>query len=247
MINVLIIDDEENARKLISSILTKHCKNVNICGEAADVGAALTKIIELKPELVFLDIQLKDGTAFDVLKKIQKIDFKIVFVTAYQEFALEAFRFSALDYVLKPFNPSLILIAVEKAEEKLNLEEIKLKVESLQYNFSSGKEEKKIILKTSDSIYLLNVKEIIRCESEGSYTTFFTTDGRKLLVSKGIKEYEDMLTVFGFFRVHQSHLINLSCFKEYNRKEDLAILKDNSKIPVSTRKKESFMKMLELL
>jgi len=245
MIKTVIIDDEENARKLISAIIAKHASNIELCGEADSVENGVSLISTQKPELVILDIQLGDGTAFDLLKLIPNINFKIIFVSAYQEFAIEAFKFSAIDYVLKPVSPQSIITAIEKAGEKLNLEEIKLKVESLSYNFSASNESKKLLLRTSDSIYLLDTKEIIRCESEGSYTTFFTTDNRKLIVSKGIKEYDDLLCSYGFFRIHQSHLINMSCFKEYNKRDDVAVLKDNSRIPVATRKKEQLLKLLE--
>lgn len=247
MMRALIIDDEKKARETIKSVIQLYCPDILIVGEADSVKTGIDLISGENPDLIFLDINLNDGTGFDLLKKISLINFKTIFITAYQEFALKAFRFSALDYILKPINPDELVIAVEKAKSNLVKENMSMKFETFISNMENiTKEVKKIVLKTSDSIHVISVNEIVRCEADSNYTVFFLTNGKKILVSNTLKEYDEMFSSYHFFRAHQSHLVNINYISSYEKKEGgYLIMKDKSKVPVSMRKKESLLRLLE--
>jgi two-component system LytT family response regulator len=247
MHTLVIVDDMQNAREVIASIIKKNFKNVTVVAAADSVQSGVHAIKEHKPDIVLLDIQMHDGSGFDILNKLKPYTFKVIFISAYEEHALKAFKFSALDYVLKPIDSSELIIAIQKAEASLLPDNQIQSISVLENNYSStAKESKKIVLKTSDSIFVVNVKDILRCEADENYTTFFLQDKQKILISKPLKEYDELLTEFGFFRVHQSHLINLDYFKQYKKADGgFAIMTDGSAIPVSSRKKDLFLKEIE--
>ena len=249
MIKTIIIDDEINARIVIAELLENYCKNVSLIGQADSVESGLKVIRELKPELVFLDIKLTDGTGFDLLRQLENIDFKIIFITAYEEYAIKAFKFSALDYLLKPIDVNELIKSINKAEELIQQDNISLKLDTFFSNIDSiSKKTRKIILKTTNNIYLVNINEIIRCESDRNYTHFYFLDKDKIVVSKTLKEYETLLNEYDFFRVHHSHLINLQCVEKLEKNNNnVVIMKDKSKVPVSIRKKEELMKLIKNL
>jgi two-component system LytT family response regulator len=245
----IIIDDEEKARKTIYNYLSLYCKEVEIVAQADNVESGYKAIVENQPELVLLDINMPDGTGFDLLKKFEKINFKLIFITAYEEYAIKAFKFSALDYLLKPVNPQELIEAVEKARKLLDSENFELSYKAFLTNYGSKvKSDKKLVLKTSESIFMIDIKDIIRCEADGSYTTFYLVDGRKILVSKNLKEYEDILTEYNFFRPHHSHLVNLNYMLSFEKRDGgTIIMKDKSFVPVATRRKEDLLNMFENL
>ena len=249
MIKTIIIDDEINARIVIAELLENYCKNISLIGQADSVESGLKVIRELKPELVFLDIKLTDGTGFDLLRQLENIDFKIIFITAYEEYAITAFKFSALDYLLKPIDVNELIKSINKAEELIQQDNISLKLDTFFSNIDSiSKKTRKIILKTTNNIYLVNINEIIRCESDRNYTHFYFLDKEKIVVSKTLKEYEALLNEYDFFRVHHSHLINLQCVEKLEKNNNnVVIMKDKSKVPVSIRKKEELMKLIKNL
>jgi two-component system, LytTR family, response regulator len=244
---VLIIDDEKNARDAIRHVIELYCPEIKIVGEADGVNNAKELIENKKPELVFMDIELSDGSAFDVLKKLSTIDFKIIFVSGHEGYAIKAFKFSALDYILKPVHPEELVTAVEKAKQSLEKENVQLKFDAFLSNMENiSKEIKRIVLKTSDSIHVINVKEIVRCEADSNYTSFMLTNGKKILVSNTLKEYDEMFSAYNFFRAHQSHLVNIDFISSYEKKEGgYLIMKDKSTVPVSIRKKDALLKLLE--
>lgn len=243
----LIIDDEKKARETIRSIIQLYCPDVSIAGEADGVKTGIELIRKEKPELIFLDINLNDGSGFDLLKSFDSINFKTIFITAYEDHALKAFKFSALDYILKPINPDELIAAVEKAKSFREKDNISIKFEALISNMQNiTREVKKIVLKTSDSIHVINVNEIVRCEADRNYTSFILTSGKKILVSNTLKEYDEMLSGYNFFRAHQSHLVNINHISSYEKKEGgYLIMKDKSAVPVSVRKKETLLSLLE--
>jgi len=247
--NVLIIDDEDRARKSIAGILKISNNNVQLVGEANGVKTGIAAIKELNPDLVLLDINMTDGTGFDLLKKIENITFKVIFITAYEEFAIKAFEFSAIDYILKPVDPAKLINAIQRAHQLIEQENINLKLNALFANLEgSATEHKKLILKTAENIYVVNTSDIIRCESDSGYTNFFLVDGKKILVSRNLKDFEDLLDGLGYYRIHQSHLINLKYIDHYSKTEGgFVIMKDNSAIPVARRKKDNFLKLLEMI
>jgi two-component system LytT family response regulator len=186
-----------------------------------------------------------DGTGFDLLKKFEKISFRVIFITAHEEHAIKAFKFSALDYILKPITAGELLNAVEKFKDLRIKEDTGLKLSAFLSNLDKIK---KIVLKTAESIHIVNVKNIIRCESDVNYTTFYMENGEKLLVSKTLKEYADLLESSGFYRPHQSHLINLEHILRYDKSEGgHLVMADESIVPVSSRKKEELFRIFDQL
>lgn len=246
---VIIIDDETRTRKSIADILKFSQQDLELVAEAEDVATGVSAIVEHKPDLILLDINMPDGSGFDLLKKLNDIQFKIIFITAYEEFAVKAFEFSAIDYILKPVYPKKLIDAIEKAHQLVEQESINLKLSALFANLeNSVSENKKLVLKTAENIYIVNTNDIIRCESDGGYTQFYLIDGKKILVSRNLKDYEGMLDGFGFYRIHQSHMINLKYIDHYSKTEGgFVVMKDNSILPVARRKKESFLKLLEMI
>jgi two-component system LytT family response regulator len=246
---VIIIDDEARTRKSIANILKFSQQDLKLVAEAEDVATGVSAIVEHKPDLILLDINMPDGSGFDLLKKLNDIQFKIIFITAYEEFAVRAFEFSAIDYILKPVDPKKLIDAIDKAYQLVEQESISLKLNALFANLeNSVSENRKLVLKTAENIYIINTNDIIRCESDGGYTQFYLIDGKKILVSRNLKDYEEMLDGFGFYRIHQSHMINLKYIDHYSKTEGGAVvMKDNSYLPVARRKKESFLKLLEMI
>lgn len=245
MLRAIIIDDIDAIRSKNIALITEHCPNVAIIAEADSVETGVEVIKKYLPDLVFLDVEMADGTGFDLLQQLMPINFKVIFITAYQEFAMKAFRFSAIDFLLKPIDPDDLTEAVKKAEQSLNKEILELQFSTLFANIERPKNLQKLILKTAEKIFSVNVQDIIRCESDKNYTTFYLINGQKLLVSTTMKEYETMLVPMGFFRSHQSHLINMLYFDHYVKGDGNAIvMKDKIAVPLAIRKKEEFLTLL---
>jgi len=247
MIKAILIDDIEQARITLKKDLDTYAKDVQIIAEAGGVieGARLLKT--LQPDVLFLDIQMQDGSGFDLLDILPAIPFKIIFITASDAHAIKAFRYAAIDYLLKPVDPDELIAALDKIRNGSPDENDKYKLlnESLKNNH---KAQTKLALHTQEKIHVVDIDDIIRCESNINYTEFFFKDGKKLLVTKTLKEFEDLLTDHGFFRVHQSHLVNTKFIKEFVKADGGSILMANgSIIPVSTRKRAQVVEMLERL
>ena len=247
MIRTYIIEDEEHTRDALVNILTTHCKSVHVVGTADDVTKALEEINLYKPDLVLADIAILGGTCFDVFEKLDETDFKIIIITAHAEYALKAIKFSAIEYLIKPIDPLELVTAIQKVSESLQKENTQMLLKNLITNIRTPEKKfEQIVLKTAESIYLVNLKEIMHIEADGSYTRFYFQDGRKIVVSKVIKEYDEMLSGVDFLRVHQSHLINLNYVDRFEKQDGgYLVLKNKAIIPVSYRKKESLLKVLE--
>jgi len=246
MIRTIIIDDEEKVRNTTRQILTELRQDIDIVGEASDVSSGV-KIIESSHfDLLLLDIKLPDGTGFDILKKLKKIDFKIIFITAFEDFAIQAFKFSAVDYILKPLSAFDLINAIDKVIHLLQAEYY-LKLNTLiNNNGTNNNHEKRLVLKSVDKIHVVRINEIRRCESDQSYCHFYLTDGVKLTISKPLKEYDELLKDYDFFRIHKSHMVNLAHIKRFERAEGgYVIMADDSKIPVSFRKRDELINALE--
>jgi two-component system, LytTR family, response regulator len=246
MLRVVIIDDEDHIRDSLVKLLGKHCPRAAIAGTASGVASGIKVIQELHPDLVLLDIQMNDGTGFDLLQSFSPMDFKVIFITAYDQYALQAFRFSAVDYLLKPVNPEQLVAAIDRAG-LLVRDHLNLQMNALYDNLkSAARQDKKIILKTTEQIHLLDLKSIISCESDSCYTTVHTIDGAHIMVAKTLKEYEEMLSGCGFYRVHKSFLINLAHIKRFDKQDGgFIVLTNDMKIPVASRKREEMMILLE--
>ena len=248
MLRAIIIDDIDTIRTKNTAVIREYCPNVAIIAEANSVESGVEAIKKYLPDLVFLDVEMGDGTGFDLLQQLRPISFKVIFITAHQEFAIKAFRFSAIDFLLKPIDPEELVEAVKKAEETLNKDMLELQFSTLFSNIERPKNLQKLILRTAEKIYSVNVQDIIRCESEKNYSTFFLVNGQKLVVSTTLKEYETLLIPMGFFRSHQSHLINMLYFDHYLKGDGNAIvMKDKTAVPLAIRKKEEFLNLLNSL
>ncbi len=248
MIHTIIIDDEDNVRSTTRQMLAELRSDIEIVGEAADVSSGISLIENSTFDLLLLDIQLPDGTGFDILEKLNKIDFKIIFITAFNEFAIRAFKFCAVDYVLKPVSAFDLNEAIDKAIHLLQAE-CSLKLNTLiNNNHTNNNHEKRLVLKSVDKIQILKINEIHRCESDQSYCHFYVIGGNKLTISKPLKEYDELLSGHGFFRVHKSHMVNMAFVKRFERSEGgSVIMEDDSSVPVSFRKRDDLISALEQL
>lgn len=241
MIRTIIIDDEEDARVNVRTCLTHFCKEVEILCEADGVESGLNAIQHYQPELVFLDVRLSPGSGFEILKQLDEIDFEVVFITAYDEYAISAIRFSALDYLLKPVDINELVAAVKKVEQKRNELQKNIRYEILKKNLNEHISQ--IVLPTMEGFIVVEVKQIIHCIANRNYTQFIFEGGKRIVVSRTLKVYDKLLRDFGFLRVHQSHLINLKQVAEYRRrnKGGIVILKDGTEVPVSESRKDDFV------
>ena len=249
MLTVLIIDDEKKARNALSQIIAMSCPGVTVVAEADGVETGLTAIHKYKPDVILLDIKMKDGSGFDLLQKLVNINSKIIFVTAYHEYAIKAFKFSAIDYLLKPVDPDDLFVALKKAEETLNREKNNQYLGSILENFAgAAKQIKKIALKTATNIYIFNISDILYCKSDGNYTEFHCADGQKAIVSKSIGEYEEIFSEYNFLRTHNSFLINLTLVVRFDKNDGgTIVIKNGESIPVSFRKRETLVDALNRL
>lgn len=245
MIRAIIVDDEKKSRESLELLVTEYCKQVELCGMAESVEEALQLIKQEDPDLLFLDIELNDGTGFDVLEKAKSGHFDVIFTTAFENYALRALKMSAVDYLLKPINEDDLRYAVKKVAEKIEKKNQSRNVELLLQNLNTGNGQHKIALPTSDGLTFIDVNDIIRCQADGSYTHFFFKGDKKTLVSKKIKEYEELLSPYKFVRVHHSHLVNLNEVTKYVRGDGgYVVMSDGETVYVSKRKKEDFMQAL---
>ena len=245
MIKAIIIDDIEQARITLKKDLEVYAPDVTVIGEANGVVEGAKILKKLRPDVLFLDIQMQDGSGFDLLDILDKIPFKIIFITASDAHAIKAFRYAAIDYLLKPIDPDELIASLARCrEQNLNEnEKYKLLNDSLK---EQQKPHERLALHTQDKIHIVNINDIIRCESNVNYTEFFFQDGKKLLVTRTLKDFEDLLSDQGFYRVHQSFLVNTRFIKEFVKEYGgFLLMSDGSSIPVSTRKRSEVMKMLE--
>ncbi len=247
MLKVLIVDDELHAREMLHTALSICCVETEVIGTAETVEEAVEKANSLKPDVILLDINLPDGSGFDVLEKVHDKKISVIFVTAYDEFAVKAFKFSAVDYIVKPVDIDELETSIERAKNTKETNDLGRKLKVLIDNMNNaGSEEKKIVLKTMESIHIVRVSEITHCVSDQNYTAFHLTKGRQFLVSRTIKEFEEILTPYGFFRTHQSHLINMNRISRFNKTDGGAlVMEDNTNIPVSKRKRHELFEIFE--
>jgi two-component system LytT family response regulator len=248
-LKALIVDDEFQSRNLLSKLLMGHPDQIQIVAQASNQEEALISIGEFQPDLVFLDIMLNDGTGFDLLNKLEQISFEIVFTTAYDQYALKAFKFNAIDYLLKPIDPDELLSAIIKARHKIETQQ-RTTPEQLENLYRTIKSptslEKKIAIPTSDGFMIQNLDDIIYCQASGNYTQFCFTNKTKVLSSYTLKQYDEMLSEFNFFRAHKSFLINLKHVNQYRKGEGgVVIMSDGMEIEISRRNKEPFIRIFK--
>jgi two-component system, LytTR family, response regulator len=250
MIEAIIIDDEQHCIDRIKNLVANYCSDqIELIGSYQNIEDGVDAIKQLHPQLIFLDVEIKDKTGFDLLQQLTVINFEVIFTTAYNKYAVQAFKFSAIDYLLKPVDADELLAAVIKLNEKFSQKEIAQKFDALFYNLKHIQStSKKICVPVVTGLVFLQTNEIIRCESDINYTTIFLKNKQKLLVAKTLKEFEELLADYNFYRVHNSHLINLAYIKAYNKgKGGSVVMEDGSEIEVSTRRKDEFLRKLTIM
>ena len=246
MIKTVLVDDEKKSIRVLQRMLEACCPDVDIIGSAEGVETAFDMIRTLNPDLVFLDIEMTEGNAFDLLNRLQPQTFQVVFVTAFDNYAVRAFKYSALDYLLKPVHPDELRSAVEKVarrpKEKVDLNQIRTLLENVgNLNLAF----KKMAVPTITGLTFIAISDIIRFEADGHYTAIRMDNGEKILSTKNIKEYETLLPDTSFFRVHHSHIVNIQKIREYQKgRGGYLLMNDGALVEIANRRREEFLKRL---
>lgn len=247
MIKAILIDDIEQARNTLKRDLQEYAPEIEVIGEASGVVEGAKLLRKVQPNIVFLDIQMQDGSGFDLLDLLSEIPFKIIFITASDAHAIKAFRYAAIDYLLKPVDPDELMQALARFKEQQTDEQAKYKLlnDSLK---NHNKPSERLALHSQDKIHIVSIADIVRCESSVNYTIFYFADNKEMVVTKTLKEFEDLLSEQKFFRVHHSHLVNARYIREFVKSEGgHLILQNGTIVPVSTRKRAEVIKMLDEL
>ncbi|MES2278571.1 MAG: LytTR family DNA-binding domain-containing protein [Bacteroidota bacterium] len=242
----LIIDDEASNRENLRQLLQVYAPDVQVCAEAEDVDSGLKAILLNRPELLFLDIQLHTQSGFDLLKQLGEINFELIFVTAYNQYGIQAVKFAALDYLLKPIDIDELKEAIGKARKAIAQKQKNQRLGYLlEYLKDDNQTKPRIALPLFGETRYVNINDIIRCEADNTYTRFALNGGEQIMVSKTLKEYADMLIGYGFLRTHQSHLVNTAYIKSWLREDGGSLLlTDSTRIPVSKLNREKVREML---
>lgn len=246
LITAVIVDDEQNARENLEVLLRENCEKLQVSGMAATVSSAVALIQEVNPDLLFLDIEIGEGSGFDILRRIPDFEGEIIFVTAFSQYAIKSFKFSAIDYLLKPIDIDDLVMAVERARKRIQKTDQGQNLAQFLTNLvEKDRKSRKIGLPVQSGVHFYPLEEIVRLQSQSNYTTFYLTSGREILVSKTLKEYEELLSDQGFARVHQSHIINLEHITQYIKSDGgYLLLSDHSNVPISKNYKEQFLEQL---
>ena len=242
-LGAVIIDDEKASRDTLNNYISKYCPDVDVLGFGENVATGIEAIKKHKPQIVFLDVEMPYGNAFDLLEQIDSIEFETIFVTAFSDYAIKAINFSASYYILKPIDIDELIAAVEKIKSELENKESNFHTKILIDNIkTANKQLHKIILPLLDGFDVVQVKDIIHCEANDNFTKVFFANGNTSMICRTLKHYEELLTDFGFLRIHRSHLINIDYVAKYNKgKGGYVTLSDGTNIDVSPSKKKEFL------
>ena len=245
MIKAIIIEDEPDLRELSRSMLNANFREIEIVGETDSVDGGVELIKNTQPQLVLMDIEIKGGTGFNILQRVKPYTFKLVVVTAFNQFAIKAIKFSAIDYILKPINEFEFVAAIESALKLIEPGQMEQQMTQLVEMYEKKAQAKKIVLRTKEAMHIVDISDIEFCQSDNSYTTFFISGEKKILVSKSIKDFSEILEECNFFRPHQSYLVNLNSVSRIDKTDGGFILMKNGKeIPISSRRKHIVFEML---
>lgn len=246
MIRAIHIDDEPHNHRSLARILAETCPQVQLLGQANNAAEGRTLYLQTQPDLIFLDIEMPDQNGFQFLESITPVRAEVIFVTAYDQYALRAIKFAALDYLLKPINATDVQAAVAKVQEKLLARWGKLQLQQLLENLRNPQQQPKIALPSIERVDFVEPDQILRCQAEGPYTHVYLSDGTKLLITKTLRDFETLLTDHGFLRTHQSHLVNRKYIRSLLKKEGESLqLTDGTVIPISTRQKTEVLAALK--
>ena len=244
-LNALIVDDEPDAVNFISSIIREYCPRLEIIGTASSAAEGINVILDREPDLVFLDVEMPHGSGFDLLAHFPHKTFDVIFITAFNHYAIKAIKFSAVDYLLKPININELIESIEKVISKRTSQSYQGANYSALFENLRTALPSKLAIPTSDGMEYLNTRDIVRIEADRSYSWFFLPNNRKILVSKNLKEFQELLTDCNFFRPHNSHLINLEHVKKYIRQEGGAIeMSDGYQVPISRTRRDMFLSQM---
>lgn len=247
MINAFIVDNERNIISALRRLCKQYCPEVQVVGEAMSVQSARLALQQQDIDLLFLDVELDDGTGMDLLKQLPNRQFQVVFVTAYNQYAVEAFKFSAIDFLLKPIDPDDLMAAVAKVNDRLQQDSYETRLATLEKNLVSlSGQHRKLIINDKQHIHAFALGDIYCLQAEGAYTHFHLNN-RKILSSRNLKHYESLLNNYGFERVHHSYLVNLAHMSQFEKNDSVLILDNALQIPVSSRKKEMLVSRLREL
>jgi two-component system LytT family response regulator len=245
--NAVIIDNEPHMISTLQTLIKHYCPQVEIIGSADGCKSGEKLILELNPDIVFLDVEMDDGTGIDLVRKLSYKQLHVIFITAHDKYAIDAFKCSAIDFLLKPVDPDDLVRAVEKYGKVKKADDLEKQVSVLTEHLKGGNSrQKKIVLSDYESMHLVKIEDIVWCVAEGSYTRFKLLDASEIMVSKNLKSYEDILSGHDFIRIHNSYLVNINHIKRFERTEGGVVIMDNGGIlPVSVRKKDSLMNILK--
>lgn len=245
-IRAIIVEDEKSNRENLAKILAEYCSSVEIVALCSSAVEGRKAISELQPDLVFLDIEMPGGNGFSMLESLTQIDFEVIFVTAFDHYGIKAVKFCALDYLLKPIDLLELTQAVEKVEQRLAEKSENLRMKTMLSNQKSKLANPKIAIPLADKIEFVEISSIVRCEGDGNYTNFFLKNGEKIIASKTLKEFDELLSDYNFLRVHQSHLINLNEVKTYIKTDGGYIkMKDDSTVSIARLRREMVLDKLK--
>lgn len=246
-LKAIIIEDEFNARQALKNMLEFYHPEIELIGESTNVKESVALLQKASPDLLFMDVRLPDGESFEIFNSLKARAFQIVFITAHDEYALKAIKLSALDYLLKPIKPKDLKQAVEKAMKSLEDEELmKIKIDTCVSNINSpDRKPRKIIINTTEKMHVLDTYDVVRCQARENYTNIYLKDRECIVAAKTLKELEEMLSPFGFYRIHYSHLVNMQYVKAFDKRSGGHVqLSDKEKVPVSSRRRDGFLKAL---
>jgi two-component system LytT family response regulator len=246
VIQAVIVEDELSSRNNLKNLLAQYAKDIEIVGEAESIDDAVItfKGLAKQPDVAFLDINLSDGLVFSLLNKLRPFQFEIIFVTAFEEYAVKACEYSSIGYILKPIDPDALKEAIDRSP-KNGKNQIEKRLEIFNSHYNNPNVFSKMSIAAVDGIYFVNITDIIRFEAEDNYTHIFLQTGEKITASKTIKAYEELLASYNFYRVHKRHVINLNCMKKYLKGDgNIVIMEDDTHIEVSRRRRASFLEKL---
>jgi len=239
----IIVDDELHCREVLRIMLEMHCPDVNLLQECEDGFIAIEAINRYHPDIVFMDIEMPGMNAFDTLQKLDKIEFQVIFTTAYDQYAIKAIKFSALDYLLKPIDADELIAAVDKAsEQKVQVQQVQL--QQLQHSLQNPDSDFKLMISTNEGPYFIPTDDILFAEGQNNYTHFHLSRQRKLVASKTLLEFENLLSDHGFMRVHKSFLVNIKYVERYLSKNGTLLLTNGNEVEVSRRRKDEVLNSL---
>jgi two-component system LytT family response regulator len=245
MIKAVILADGSRLLDSIAGIVEACCPNVSIVAWANGITDGVGLINEQEPDLVILDTKLRDGSGFDLVRHFDKPDFRIIFISASMDYAIKAIKFNAVDYLLKPIDEKELTLAVNKAVDMIRFEE-SLQQKALGESIRDLNKSHRLVLKTADQVHVVNIEDIVHVEADSNYSSFFMQDGRMIVVSKALKEYEETLLEHGFHRIHKSHLININKISYLDKADGgFLVMLDGARVPVASRKKDMLMELFD--